>query len=123
MLVKVLIRRGGGAQEKIMKLSRIAMFALAAALVVSTVRPAHAEDAAALYKSKCQVCHGADGKGDTAAGKKMGVKDFHSPEVVKMTDADLVKTTTDGKGKMPAYKGKISDDDIKALVKYIHTLK
>ena len=26
-------------------------------------RPAMADDAEALYKSKCQVCHGADGKG------------------------------------------------------------
>ena len=106
-----------------MKLSRIAIFALAAALMMSTVRPAQAQDAAALYKSKCQMCHGADGKGDTPAGKKMGTKDFHDPEVAKASDADLIKITTDGKGKMPAYKGKISDDEIKALVKYIHTLK
>lgn len=105
-----------------MKISRIAML-LAAVLVVSTVTPVFAEDAAALYKSKCQTCHGADGKGDTAVGKKMGVKDFHDPEVVKASDADLIKTTKDGKGKMPAYNGKISDDDIKALVKYIRTLK
>src|SRR5947209_9349187 len=99
----------------------LSTLALLGSLVVA--RPALADDTEALYKSKCQACHGADGKGDTAAGKKLGVKDFHSPEVVKMSDADLVKTTTDGKGKMPAYKGKISDDDIKALVKYIHTLK
>jgi len=105
-----------------MKLSRVAMFALAAALIVSTVRPAHAEDAAALYKSKCQMCHGADGKG-SPAGQKMGVKDLHSPEVAKMSDDELIKAVQDGKGKMQAYKGKISDDDIKALIKYIHTLK
>lgn len=106
-----------------MKLSRVIMFVMAAALVISTVKPAQAEDAAALYKSKCQVCHGADGKGDTAAGKKMGVKDFHDPAVVKASDDELFKITKEGKGKMPAYKGKISDDDIKALIKYIRALK
>ena len=41
-----------------------------------------ADDAEALYKSKCQVCHGPDGKG-SAAGQKIGVKDFHSPEVAE----------------------------------------
>lgn len=106
-----------------MKLSRIAMFALAAALVMSTVGIAQAQDdAAALYKSKCQMCHGADGKG-TPAGQKLGVKDFHSPEVAKMPDEELIKAVQDGKGKMQAYKGKISDDEIKALIKYIHALK
>jgi mono/diheme cytochrome c family protein len=80
-------------------------------------------DSAALYKSKCQVCHGADGKGDTAAGKKLGVKDFHDPEVAKMSDAELIKITRQGKNKMPKYEGKLSDDQIKALVKYARSLK
>ena len=94
-------------------------------LAVSTllITPAFGEDAAALYKSKCQMCHGADGKGDTAVGKKMGVKDFHDPEVAKASDAELIKITEDGKGKMPAYKGKLTDDQIKSLVKYIRSLK
>lgn len=106
-----------------MKLSRIAMFALAAALVMSTTGLAQAQDdAAALYKSKCQMCHGADGKG-TPAGQKLGVKDFHSPEVAKTSDEELFKATKEGKGKMPAYNGKLTDDQIKSLVKYIHTLK
>jgi cytochrome c6 len=106
-----------------MRFSRVFVFIMAAVLVVSTAAPVFAEDAAALYKSKCAACHGADGKGDTAVGKKMGVKDFHDPEVVKASDADLIKTTKDGKGKMPSYNGKISDDDIKGLIKYIRTLK
>lgn len=107
-----------------MKLTRIAMVVMAAVLLMSTVPVAQAQDdAAALYKSKCQVCHGPDGKGDTPAGKKMGVKDFHDPEVAKASDADLFKITKEGKGKMPAYNGKLTDDQIKSLVKYIHTLK
>ena len=76
-------------------------------------------DAAANYKAKCAMCHGADGKGDTAAGKKMGVHDFTSPEVQKASDADLIAITTKGKNKMPAYSGKLSDADIKDLIGYI----
>lgn len=80
-------------------------------------------DTAALYKSKCQVCHGADGKGDTPAGQKLGVRDFHSPEVARMPDAELIDAVKKGKGKMQGYEGKLTDDQIKALVKYIHSLK
>ena len=83
---------------------------------------AMADDAEALYKSKCQVCHGADGKG-TAAGQKLGAKDFHSPEVQKQTDAELIGVTKQGKGKMPPYDKKLTDDQIKQLIKYIRSLK
>ncbi len=79
-------------------------------------------DAQALYKSKCQVCHAADGKG-SAAGQKLGVRDFRSPEVAKESDADLIKITKQGKGKMPRFGSKLTDDQIKALIAYIRSLK
>jgi len=85
-------------------------------------RPALADDAEALYKSKCQMCHGADGKG-SPAGQKMGVRDFHSPEVAKETDAEMFKITKEGKGKMPKQEGKLTDDQIKQLIAYIRKLK
>jgi mono/diheme cytochrome c family protein len=85
-------------------------------------RPAMADDVEALYKSKCQVCHGADGKG-SPAGQKLGVKDFHSPEVQKQTDAELIEVTKQGRGKMPAYDKKLTNDQIKQLIKYIRSLK
>ena len=81
-----------------------------------------AADAAANYKAKCAMCHGADGKGDTPAGKKMGVHDFSSPDVQKASDADLIAVTTRGKNKMPACGGKVSDADIKDLIGYIRQL-
>jgi mono/diheme cytochrome c family protein len=86
-------------------------------------RPAMAaDDAEALYKAKCQMCHGADGKG-SPAGQKLGVRDLHSPEVAKESDADLIKITKEGKGKMPKFEGKLTDDQIKQLIKYIRSLK
>ena len=84
---------------------------------------ARADDVAALYKSKCAACHGADGKGDTPAGKKLGTRDFHSPEVAKMSDTELFDITKKGKDKMPGYDKKIADDQIKELVKYVRSLK
>jgi cytochrome c6 len=107
-----------------MKLVRPVMILLAAAFLLTVTTCVYAQDdAAALYKSKCQVCHGADGKGDTPAGQKMGAKDFHSPEVAKMSDAELFDAIKKGKGKMQGYDGKLTDDQIKSLVKYIRSLK
>jgi cytochrome c6 len=95
---------------------------LALGLLLAAAVPAVADDAAALYKSKCQMCHGPDGKG-SAAGQKMGVRDFHAPEVAKESDADLAKITKEGKNKMPKFDGKLTDDQIKDLIKFIRGLK
>jgi mono/diheme cytochrome c family protein len=43
--------------------------------------------------------------------------------VAKQSDADLEKVTKEGKGKMPKYEGKLTDDQIKGLIKYIRSLK
>ena len=75
-----------------------------------------------LYKSKCQGCHGADGKA-TTIGKKLGAKDFQDPEAAKASKADWVKITSEGKGKMPAYKGKLTDEQISELVTYVKEMK
>lgn len=77
----------------------------------------------ASYKAKCAACHGPDGAGATAAGKKLGAKYFHSPAVTAMTDAELLEITKNGKEKMPAYGKSLTDDQIKSLIKYIRTLK
>ncbi len=75
-----------------------------------------------LYKSKCAMCHAADGSGNTTAGKKLGVRDLRSPEVQKQTDAQLTEVTVKGKNKMPAYKKKLTEVQIKQLVAYIREL-
>jgi cytochrome c6 len=53
----------------------------------------------------------------------MKLRDLRSPEVQKQTDAELTKVTADGKGRMPAYKGKLTDAEIRAIVAHIRTLK
>ncbi|MGO9404756.1 MAG: c-type cytochrome [Terriglobales bacterium] len=92
--------------------------AIALAVVLSLSRPANADDAsAALYKSKCAMCHGADGK--KAAGH-----DFTSAAVKKESDADLTAVITNGKPpKMPKYGEKLKPEEIKGLVGFIRTLK
>jgi len=74
--------------------------------------PTFAADGAATYKAKCAMCHGADGKGKTPlAGSKLSVE-------------DIVKFTTDGKApKMPAYKGKLTTEEIQAVAEHLKALK
>jgi cytochrome c6 len=92
-------------------------FATTVAVILSIPASAHAQDASeALYKSKCAMCHGADGK--KAAGH-----DLSSADVQKQSDADLNAVITNGKNKMPKYGEKLKPEEIKGLVSYIRTLK
>jgi len=75
-----------------------------------------------LYKTTCQKCHGADGTGNTPAGKKFEAHDFHSADVQKQTDAELTKAVTEGQKKMPSYKDKLTQEQIKELVAYVRQL-
>lgn len=101
---------------------RTALVALALALAVPMLAFGQGSGAD-IFKAKCAMCHGPDGSASTGMGKSMGLKPLSSPEVQKMSDADLTALVTNGKGKMPAYKGKLSDADISAVVKYVKTLK
>ena len=78
---------------------------------------------AATYSSKCQMCHGAEGTGNTPAGKAMKAPSFLSPATVKESNADLIAVTKNGKGKMPAYAGKLTDAEIKDVIAHIRTLQ
>jgi len=97
-------------------------FLPAVVLVLGLTSPAYADiDAAAIYKSKCAACHGADGKGQTVMGKTLHARDLGSDDVQKMKSEELEKIITEGRNKMPSYKGKLSEAEIDALVKYIRT--
>ncbi len=92
-------------------------------LLTLAAASAIAADGAAVFKAKCASCHGADATGQTAVGKTLKIRDFHSADVQKQSDADLTKIITDGKGKMPSFKGKLTNEEIEAVVKYVRTFK
>ena len=89
---------------------------LVAAVALSLASTGLAADAAAIYASKCAVCHGKDGKG-TPAGLKMGAPDLAKAK--NDSDKELVGVITNGRGKMTAFKGKLAPEEIDALVKYV----
>ena len=75
-----------------------------------------------MYKTKCAMCHGADGKGETPMGKKLNIRDLGSPEVQKQTDAELTTIISKGKGKMPPFAGKLTAEQIGQVLAHIREL-
>ena len=93
-------------------------------LTLLMAAPAFAQGSAAdTYRTKCAMCHGADGLATTPTAKNFKVVSFKDPTMVKATDAQLIASTADGKGKMPAYKGKLTDAQIKDVITFIRTLQ
>lgn len=102
-----------------LRIRNLSMILLAATLTA----PAFAQSGADTYKTKCATCHGADGLASSPVGKAMKVPSFKAVELVKASDAELIAATKSGKGKMPAYNGKLTDAQIKEAIAYIRTLQ
>lgn len=76
-----------------------------------------------VYLDKCAVCHGKDGSGNTAKGRKVKAKDLRSAEIQKMSDEELIDAVSKGKGKdMDGFQKELGADMIKQLVAYCRTL-
>ncbi len=72
-----------------------------------------------IFENECRKCHESDGKG-TKRGKGLGSPDFTDAEwQASVTDEQLITSITNGKKKMPKQGGKLSPEEIKAVVKYI----
>jgi cytochrome c6 len=111
-----------------MKTTRKCIAAVTAASILAGINllsgPAQAQTGGeALYKTKCVVCHGADGKGETTIGKTNKVRDLGSADVQGQSDDLIAGIVGNGKGKMPAYGKSLKADQIKDLVAYIRSLK
>ena len=101
----------------------VTLFGLAATLSVK------AADAKENWDSLCAKCHGAEGKGDTKMGQKLGAKDFTDAKVqADMKDDAACKAIKEGlksaddKTLMKPFDA-LSDDEVKALVAYVRGLK
>lgn len=76
----------------------------------------------ALFQQQCVGCHGPDGHAQTELGKKLGAADLTSDAIQQQSDSQLAKMVKDGKGKMPAFDGKLKEDEIHTLIIYIRQL-
>ena len=101
----------------------IAFILFSGAEGVLCAAPAPQKSAQDIYLDKCSVCHAKDGSGNTAKGKKVKAKDLRSPEIQKMTDAELIKDVGQGKGKdMDGFEKELGADMVKQLVAYCRSL-
>jgi cytochrome c6 len=93
----------------------VSSYVLATASVNRNIN--RAADGNAVYAAKCAICHGKDGRG-TPNWRAKGQPDFTNTAWQKSrTDAQLTDATKNGKGKyMPAFNGKLSDEEIAAVV-------
>ena len=92
-----------------------------AILMMTPPTSAAEQSAEVLYGHKCAVCHGKDGLGNTAKGRKVHVKDVHAN--MKDSEADMIKIVTKGKGKdMDGYEKELSKEQIEAVVEYYRGL-
>jgi mono/diheme cytochrome c family protein len=90
----------------------------------TAIQAADATAGKAVYDKSCKSCHGADGTPNAAVAKMMKVemKDLKSPDVQAVSDDDLKKVITDGKGKMKPVAG-VSGAAADNVVAYIRTWK
>ena len=100
----------------------VTLFGLTAAL------SAKAAEAKENWDAQCAKCHGAEGKGDTKMGQKLGAKDFTDAKVqADLKDDAATKAIKEGlkaeDGKTLMKPFELSDDEIKALVAYVRGLK
>ena len=98
-------------------------------LLVASPVCVRAADAKTNWDNNCAQCHGKDGRADTKMGKQLSAKDLTDPKVqAAFTDAKATQSIKEGvkengKTTMKAFGGKLTDDEIKALVAYVRTLK
>ena len=105
------------------------LIAISLTLLVAGVVSVRAADAKETWEKSCKLCHGVDGTGKTKMGQKFGIKDYTDPKVQEeMKDEKMAKAIKEGikdgdTTKMKAYGETLTDDEIKALVKYVRSLK
>jgi mono/diheme cytochrome c family protein len=102
---------------------------LAISILIAAPLSVRAADAKTNWANNCAQCHGPDGKANTKMGKTLSAKDLTDPKVqASFTDAKAAEVIKDGvkqngKTTMKAFGGKLTDDEIKALVAYVRSLK
>ena len=102
---------------------------LTTGLLVMIASVSRGADVKENWDKNCTKCHGADGKGQTKMGQKLAIKNLTDAKLqAELKDEEAFKAIkegikdSEGKIKMKPAEG-LSDEDIKALVAHVRTLK
>jgi mono/diheme cytochrome c family protein len=97
---------------------------LAGRAMTSEARNVSPRSPAELYAKNCASCHGKDGRAKTFKGKLKHARDLTDPTwQANVSEERLFNSIMNGKGKMPAYSKKLSEQEIDSLVTYVRALK
>jgi len=73
-----------------------------------------------LFEARCAVCHGLDGssRGPAAPSGDLGDPDWRDDHPADAIEAVILN----GRGKMPSFRGKLSDEELERIVGYVRRL-
>ncbi len=94
---------------------------LCLAVSIASTAPAGAADifeGREIYQAHCETCHGSDGR-----SLEPGTPDFSQGEALFRPDSDLVRALREGRGIMPAYRGMLSDAELRNVIAYVRSLQ
>jgi len=94
-------------------------FAFSIFVLLAACNSLLAQGGADVFKSKCVLCHGSDGTGNTPLGKQLQAADLGSKEVQKLTNAEMRKQIHDGRANMPGFADQLSDEQITQVIQYV----
>ena len=108
----------------------VVVFAVFAASGVSSLadtkkgKPRATESGRSVYTANCARCHGADGQSHTSMGEMTEAPDLTDAAwQSRRSNARMIASVTNGRGEMPAFKQKLSRQEIAVAVAYVRTLK
>jgi len=102
-----------------MKVFSTLLIVLVASCVAMAEDKEKSSPGAVTFKSKCILCHGADGAGKTPLGKQLQAANLGSKDVQKRPDAELQKIVHDGQANMPPFGEQLSDEEISQVIRYV----
>jgi mono/diheme cytochrome c family protein len=107
------------ARAKYLRMSSVLCLFLVLGLCNSLPAQEKSSPGAIIFKSKCVLCHGPDGSGNTPLGKQLQAANLGSKEVQKQTNAELHKIVHDGRANMPSFAEQLSDEEITQVIQYV----
>jgi mono/diheme cytochrome c family protein len=103
------------------KMIRCKVVLTVAISLASTLASAQSAGSAA-YMPKCAGCHGTNGVVPAGPAKGMGAKDASDPNIKRLTANEMFASVKNGKGRMPPFMGKLTDEQIRAAVGFYRSL-
>ena len=76
-----------------------------------------------LFLLRCAACHGTDGTGSSFTARQPGMPDVSNLTTTTSPPEELLRTLTEGRGAMPAFGPRLSDEQRRLLIQYITSLR